>query len=489
MEDNKTLKNIADDFKNNMIKPAHAIDEEAAVAISNGIDDDDEPVIYVPHPEVVKTTDSDNKSFVSAITPEKMREFMPDVDNDTFKTQSAAIMVEIEKYKKDLIISAGLTPEEADAAALKRMETKGKQINEKYLTENPKLGIIEIDKKDEDKVEFSEDEKAKIAKAKAIRLIVVENQELESLKIEKVSKEEKIRYLREIEGSLSHYSVPLPGIGDYVTFTGAPSANLVSLTQHEDDKLDEDLERKASLIYDRLSNGTILTKYNKNGNVIMSYDEFTNKFKYHDMELALYGIIVASSMEYSENEFVCGNCNKPFKHTYNMKSLLTQEGIADFFKDRIEKILANRNNDKYLIELSNETDKKIRCKSPITKNVYDFEYPSIAKVVNMFKSIDQTDNTEIYFATLCLCLNAIFIYNPNTDSYIEMDSTEILKSVRTLPQADIDIITLKIQEMVYSPTFELHLQCPECGQKMTNRLSIDNLVFLKARDTLIVTAW
>jgi len=57
-----------------------------------------------------------------------------------------------------------------------------------------------------------------------------------------------------------------------------------------------------------------------------------------------------------------------------------------------------------------------------------------------------------------------------------------------LPQADIDIITLKIQEMVYSPTFELHLQCPECGQKMTNRLSIDNLVFLKARDTLIVTA-
>ena len=481
MEDNKQLRSIAENFKNNIESPTETPNDN--ITVDN---DDDEAVIFMPKSDVTESLEGDTK--VTVISPEKMREFMPDLDDNAFKAQSSAVMIEIEKYKKDLIMSAGLTPEEADRAALKRMENKGREINEKYLKDNPRLGIIEIDKKDEDKLEFSEEEKSKIAKAKAIRLIVVENQDLESIKIDKVSKEEKIKYLREIEGSLSHYSVPLPGIGDYVTFTGAPSVNLISLTQHEDDKLDEDLERKASLIYDRLSHGTILTKYNNSGNVSMSYDEFVNKFKYHDMELALYGIIVASSMEYSEYEFTCGNCNEPFKYTYNMKSLLRQEGITEFFKDRIEKILANRNNDKVLMELSSETDKKIRCKSPVTNNIYDFEYPSIAKVVNMFRSIDQTDNTEIYFATLCLCLNAILIYNPNTNSYIEMDSTELLSTIRTLPQADIDIITLQIQDMVYSPTFELNLKCPKCGQNMTNRLSIDNLVFLRAHDTLIVTA-
>ena len=55
--------------------------------------------------------------------------------------------------------------------------------------------------------------------------------------------------------------------------------------------------------------------------------------------------------------------------------------------------------------------------------------------------------------------------------------------LQIIPQEEIDIIQKFLKPYLYSPKFILESKCPSCGNNMKNELSIDDLVFLKARDS------
>ena len=56
--------------------------------------------------------------------------------------------------------------------------------------------------------------------------------------------------------------------------------------------------------------------------------------------MAVYAIAVASSMEVSEAPLTCDNpdCKKDFTVKYNIKTLLSLEGVNEYYKDRITKL-------------------------------------------------------------------------------------------------------------------------------------------------------
>lgn len=468
--------------------------EEPESVVDGEIENDDELVIAgmdelgVSASGVSSTVTEDDLTEASdfTITDEDLKAEMPDLDDIAFLDASSKIRADIDTYRKNLIIRSGLTVEEANEAAYNRMKKLGNDENDAFLEKNPKVGVVEINKTDVDKLEFTPEEREKLVKVKSIKLKIVEDATLETLPIERVEKNNKAAMLQSLDTNLSQYSVPLPLVNDYCRFKGSQLIQLIQAIRYDDATLDEVISNKASLVYNQLANGANLKKYDEDGKVIMSYQEFINKFLFHDLDMALFGILVASSMEEIESALTCGSCKNKFQWKYNLKTLLNLDDISDDFKARFEDILKNKSNPEYLEALYKKNYKSVRVKSPITQNVYDLNYPTVARAINLYRLIDTTDETMVYLSAFALFIDKAYIYNKKTEKYIEIEESEyryLLDVLQMIPQEEIDIIQNFLKPFIYTPKFILESKCPSCGFKMKNELSIDDLVFLKARDS------
>ena len=463
-------------------------------------DDDDEPVIAVGvatanGPVIVKNdsitgvnndgvqVDEDDE-FV--LTDEELKATMPDLDDEAFINSSEKIRNELNTYRKNLILNSGFTVEEATKAAYNRAKKLGQEENDAYLVDHPTLGIVEIDKKNVDKVDFTEDEREKLTKVRAIKLKVVEDVELSSLSIERVDVKHKASVLQSLDTNLSQYSVPLPLMSDYCRFKGSQIIQLIQAVRYNDATLDEVIAKKASLAYNQLCNSANLQKFDDAGKTIMSYNDFINKFYFHDLDMAMYGILVASSMEEIESSLTCGECNTQFQWKYNLKALLSLDDISDDFKQKFDDILGHKSDTEYLKDLYDKNHKSVRVKSPVTQNVYELNYPTIARAINLYRIIDAQDETMLYLSAFALFISSLYVYNRKTEKYIPIAEDEyknLLDVLQMIPQEEIDIIQDFLKPYLYEPKFILKSKCPACGHNMSNSLSIDDLVFLKARDS------
>lgn len=459
-------------------------------------DDDDEPVIAIGSgnddvPQNVKnnlsiSSENENDEDEFSLTDDELRATMPDLDDDAFINSSSKIRNELNTYRRNLIVNSGFTVEEATEAAYNRAKKLGQEENDSYLEEHPTLGIVEIDKKNVDKLEFTKDEREKLTKVRAIKLKVVEDVELSSISVERIDVKHKSAALQSLDTNLSQYSVPLPLMSDYCRFKGSQIVQLIQAVRYTDATLDEIIAKKASLVYNQLCNSANLEKYDENGKVVMSYSDFINKFLFHDLDMAMYGILVASSMEEIESSLTCGECNTQFQWKYNLKSLLSLDDISDDFKQKFDDILGHKSDEEYLKNLYDENHKSVRVKSPVTQNIYELNYPTIARAINLYRIIDAEDETMLYLSAFALFITKIYVYNRKTQKFIEINEDEyknLLDVLQMIPQEEIDIIQDFLRPYLYEPKFILKSKCPQCGHKMQNSLSIDDLVFLKARDS------
>ena len=480
------LKSIAEEKKDQLVN--NSSDE---LAIENNVTQNDSPsedddVFIIGPLNNAEDVPSDliNPGANLSITDEDLRAIMPDLTDEVFVIHSVTLRKKVEEHRKKLIMH-GFTIEEANEATMNMLRKNGKEINDNFLIENPNLGIITINKCDVDKLELTQEEHEKLSKTKSLRLVLVEDRELKNIEIEKIDKKSKSIYLKSIEGALSKYSVPLPLTGDFITFKGAQLIQLISAVKNEDESLSDNISRKASLIYDRLFQGGIINKYNEN-NIVMSYNDFINIFKFNDIELAIYGILVASSPEDMETPLTCGACKHQFNQKFNLKTIFSAEKVSDKFKEIFDGILSNKNNIDELQKYHDAANKVDRFMSPFSKNIYDISYPTIGKAIQVYNHIDADDDTMIYLSVLALFLHEVFIYNEKNDSYIQIESDEIplmLEVLQEFAQEDIDIISSQMKEMMYQPEFIIKSQCPHCGNNMSNTVNIDYLVFLRAQDS------
>ena len=457
-------------------------------------DDDDEPVVMMG--DVIASTDNngvveelseeDLNDIPFGLSDDELREIMKDMDEESFKESTGRIRAAVEAYRKSLIIDLGLTVDEATSAAIQRMKKLGTEENDNYVEEHPNLAIVKVDKTNVDNLEFTASEREKLSKVRAIKLEVVEDMSLKTLSIERIDKKNKSEVLQTIDSGLSHYSVPLPVMSDYCRFKGAQTITLIQAVKYDDATPDEIINKKASLIYNQLAHGSNLKKFDGNGKTIMTYRDFINKFLFHDLDMALYGILVASSMETIDSQLTCSNCNQPFTWSYNLKTLLNLDDLNDDFKDKFEDILGHKSDDEYLTKLYDENHKSVRVQSPLTHNVYELNYPTVARAINLLRLVDSKDETMLYLSAFALFISKLYVYNPKTEKHIEIEEDEyrlLLETLQIIPQEEIDLIQEFLKPYIYTPKFILHSTCSKCGQKMKNNLSIDDLVFLKARDS------
>lgn len=421
------------------------------------------------------------------ITTEMVRLALPNMTDEEFNEKLPMFRNLLPQptfvsYRKDLIMK-GFTADEALTATLNYLMREGGE----KPTEPPVE--VRIDKSQEDSVEFTDDEKDKLYRAKAIRLVVVEDKDLGTLPIEKVDITHRAEIMHTLRGGLSKYSVPMPTTGDYFTFRGAQIVQLASVVQNGDENPSDVLSRKAQLLYDRFVGGTVLQKGDRKNT--LSYEEFCNKVSYSDVDIGLFGVLCAGQMEESETELNCQKCKHKWQHKYNTKTLLSMDGFNDFFKERTNNILKYSSDKTKMIDYNTIMTQVIRYKSPFTQNCYDVEMPSIAKAMRFFESVDPKDNLKSYFSMIGMYIHTLYVWNEETYKYIPITSNEedislLLDTMALIPEVDMQMLVKQINEhYMVTPTFRLSVSCPQCNTKSNLDLSIEQLVFLKAQDTYV----
>ena len=411
---------------------------------------------------------------------------MPDIPLEVAEKYFDKMRQEVLAYRRKLILQNGMPLDEATAAALAKLQKLGDENNVHYCKENPSALTIMVDKRDVDKLEFSKEEKEKMVKSKVLQLKVVEDVTLKTVKTKKVDKKRKLSVLQNIETGVSMYGVPLPLMNDYVQFKGSQIMQLIKAIRYQDTPVDEMIEKKASLVFSQLVSSANIRKTDENGRALMTYNEFLNKFLFHDLDMALYGILVASSMEEVEVELTCGNCSQPFKTNYNIKTLLTMEDMSDEFKERFDQVLANKSDPDKLQEMYEENNKTSIVESPITHNIYHLNYPTLARAIGMYRSLDQNDENMVYLSAFALFIDKMLVYDSKAGDYLEIDEEEVLtlmEALSSIPQEELDIIQQYLTPKLYTPKFVLKTKCDHCGNDMVNVMSIDDMVFLRARDS------
>lgn len=422
-----------------------------------------------------------------------LREQMADMaskDPNQFNDQRSQLVNDMIAYKKELMIKHGFSSEEADEAAINRLKKKAVNLNTEFIKNNPNLAVIKIDKSQSDNLEFSEEEKKKIVKTKAIRLIEVEDQALKSIKIKSAPDPDSLfKAIHRVSCNLSKYSMPVLNTFDMCEFSGATTTQLVQAVYNENDNMYRKYQEQLELVYAKFMGSTTIDKYDINGDTIFTKDDFAGWFKFHDLPTAMFSIYVASSTEEITSTFVCseedGGCGEQYNFTYNTKTLITYKDIPDPFKEDLDLILSNENDRQTMLKIKDEKRLTKRFQSPYTNNIYDISAPSVSRALSILRYVRPGDTYAQYLSMYAMMLESILVFDPSDNQYYKIDYNtplDIMRFMYDINDTEIKLVTKMIDKFTYVPSFEITTRCEHCKKERTSEFSIDELVFLKAQN-------
>ena len=457
----------------------------------------DEPVIIsgdsvITAEDVNSSDDEDIEKSISEIIADQMID-MRNSNADDYASSSNQLITEIVKYRKQLMVKDGFTAAEADEAAKNRARRHAQEANTKYMEEHPDLAVIKVDKTNADKLEFSEEEKEKIVRAKAIRIVEVTDEALKTVKIKK-GLDEKYRYdaIHRTTCNVSKYELPLLNTFDKAEFAGSQTVQLVNAVYDANESEYIRTKKQISLAYDRFLGSTGIDKYDIDGNVIFTEEDFANWLAYPDLETAIYAIYVASSTEEITSTFQCDNepeGENYYKCTYNTKKLINYDDIPENFKQDLNSILGVGNADDRdeILRLKSNSRMTKRIKSMFTNNIYDISIASCARALSILRWVNPKDPILNYVAPFAMMTERVLVYDPTDGEYLEISAKDDPKALiifyRDMVEQELKIIANQMKTMFYSPSFKLDTVCDKCGKKHSLQFRVEDLVFLKTQST------
>ncbi len=512
---------VAEGSTNENIAVTNATSNPAPVVVADD-DEDDVVIAGIDASKVGTTTEHKNSDdYYKAIIEDKLKN-VKTADNEFFNEKVAKLAADMENYKKELVQKYGYTPEEAENATKNRAGRLAAEAADAYFEDHPQIAIVRIDKENADKLDFTEEEKAKISAAPTIRLVEVQKEELGTIKVRK--KHEKVNLANIIQQhtcNISKYGTPLVNTCDYATFSGASTAQMLNAIYDPDDEKDmyTIISDKLAFVYEKFLGSTTRQKYDIDGKIIMSIEDFANYLAFDDLDTCLHAIYVASSTEMIDSPFECKTdaCKRfareearrkdptadvrkiegrPFNFTYNCKQTISYDGISDGLAADMDYILSNIDKSTTMREYCEEHRGSTRYESTFTKNIYEIEVPSCAKVLNIVSELDEVDEMTAYFAAFAQYLKAIYIpVNDGSGEYYciktEKDGPDdedngivkMVEIIRTLNDPDIKILSKRVSECKFNPAFRIKTKCPHCGNESEATFNITSLVFQKALGT------
>ena len=449
---------------------------------------------------VAPSTDVDSDVESAGYTNTSMEEYRERIIKRLEEIKVPANMINVElnyvynlliERRKQLLIE-GLEGVEIDEALEKKLEKELGALTTKYTGQGSTV-VINVPESSADKIELSEEDQRKIRQSTRIEMVRVKQQELPVTKIKKLTKSEsKLKFIHAMNDShVSRHSVPLPLTGEFATFRGAILVELLQARGEENEHYQSIANKKASLAYKHYVEGVNYKKTDEKGATVMSYSDFINHFRYHDLDLMVYAIACATSAPLTAIDLKCSNCGHDFKKEFPVSQLLTMDSAPKKVRSSFKEIIEKHTNLTWMETLKTENDELERFQSPITGNIYDLGAPSIARGIDITGLIDMEDATEIYIGSIAMFVHGFYVLDKSSDEYIQIEAdeyTELLEALGTLPQSELSMIHQISTESVYAPKFIMDSKCPGCGRELKNDIPVNDLVFfLTPEDTPSVT--
>lgn len=440
------------------------------------------------------------------VTREDIAATMPDMDDKIREAKVKELYEEIKKYREELIVKYGMDYAAADEAAKNRALNEGKKANNEWLDNNPHTGVITIKKENADKLELTEEEHEKLEKVHAIQLVMIEDAEVATTRVVRPPRnKDKLRYIKSL--SSSYFSMPMPILGDFVTFSSAPARNIIEAITpaRVNEPATDELERKASFVYEHFVGSSNIIRYdptdpnqeamNAGKEIIHNFAEFCGAFPYADLDLAVYAIYVASSPSSYKIDLNCGYCSKLFSYDIVPKDMLNIDntfGVRDEndtddpkLRKLYTDILSHSSDNDFLYAIRSENKKTVIMKSPKTQTIYYIQNPSLSRAREILAYRGERDNGVIY--VIASFINEIRVYDPSQDGYIVITPDEnaaIIEYIRTMDQVDYTMILRLLQDRLYTLNFDKDsIECTNCHSNNAFTPEFDQLVFRLAQES------
>lgn len=402
------------------------------------------------------------------------------VPSNMFNVELNYVYSILTERRKQLLVD-GLEGVDIDEALEKKLEKELQVLTTKYTGQGSTV-VINVPESTADKIELSEEDQKKVRQSSRIEMVRVKQQELPVTKVKKLTKtESKMKFVHAMNDKyVSRHSVPLPLTGEFATFRGAILVELLQARAEENEHYQNIANKKASLAYRHYVDGVNYKKTDEKGATVMSYADFINHFRYHDLDLMVYAVACATSAPMTAIDLKCSNCGHDFKKEFPVSTLLSMDHAPEKVRTNYNDIVKNHSNITWMETLKVGNDELERVQSPITGNIYDIGSPSIARGIDITGLIDMEDATEIYIGSIAMFVHGFYVLDKENDEYIQIEAdeyTELLEALQSLPQSELSLLHQLSTESVYAPKFIMDSKCPGCGRDLRNDIPVNDLVF------------
>lgn len=341
-------------------------------------------------------------------------------------------------------------------------------------------------------ITFDDEDKKAIERANVIQLCEVEDMDLKVIEVDRP--DDTIPFMQAVEArqlSVSKVPMTFPSSGFKADMCG------LSYGEFSDIALDTDAEDAADFLsYDKLyKRYSVIYNNMKNVSVgpFKDFDDFLHSFAHDDLDLALYGLVIATQPERDTLNMSCTKpgCKKSFLYTYSPRSVIDFDTAPVAMLEAIDKISAAAPDERLTLYKNSRVKKFKRIRLPISNYLVDIGAASawdylyhILPVVQEYAAIEEdmsdTDPRRS-IPQILFGVRAIYIPSKFGGHIPAVKGRDIADVILKLPTTDAMVLEAAVfaYRRQFSVGFSLKkIECPHCHtQTQAIAIDIGTLVF------------
>lgn len=334
---------------------------------------------------------------------------------------------------------------------------------------------------------FTDEERDKLFSATEIRLTEVEEVDLASIKVKK-SEKSFLDSVDEFQLGSSRVPVVFPASRFRAEMTGLSYGEMGDISLNGENITFEQIRKKLTVIYNKMVNPSI--------GKFESFEDFLRKFAYIDIDLAVYGLVVATFPEVDDIPLTCNNprCKQSFNHRFSPRTLIRFEKAHESFLNATKEVIECPPDKAANLSEESPTRTHKRIKLPYSNFIieigiassYDYLYTIVDNVLgDKFQEEHPDDVNGILQLNSTLLSLIRGVYVPRKDGEYEYydEFEDMINALYMIKPDEVAILASLLTKYTeaYTVDFELvDITCPHCGTKTrTIPLDVNYLVFLK----------
>lgn len=339
-------------------------------------------------------------------------------------------------------------------------------------------------------IDFTNEERQKLAESDEILVTSVQKLDVKSLKIkgknDNAPKRSFQQTAREHQLSDSHANVVFPISGFHAQMFGMSYGELTDVSVDPDSVDFDAMYKQITVVYNKMKNVS--------GREFENIDDFMKNFAYADLDMALYGLYVATFPEMQSMSLECGkaSCKASFQHQYRTRELLRFNRCTDTWLDRFRKLISCAPYEYLDIQDNSPLNSTSFIEMPGSKYVIEFgpitlyEYLYNVLPIGNEESFRRMfgDNPSMSVLENLECIPAVrrILVPDGSGEYEEYTDLEnMLNILGSLSLDEIKLVRSLTRSILIDciPQFGLEkIQCPKCGTKTSFiQVNVGSLVF------------